>query len=192
MASKEEIKNAAFILFANKGYDSTSMQDIANAVGLKKQSLYSHFSCKQDIYESILKEQMADIMSKLCEAFNSLIHGSTEAVFKGFFRSLIDVFSCRERLLLWKRGFYIDGGNETSSRIAVANWHFDKRLIDKLYENMKGKNEKLADPKAFRSFFISFMLCVQGYFDWMATMGHDEAVFESYWHHIWNGIALCF
>lgn len=40
---KEEIKQAALTLFANNGFEGTSLADIAGVVGLKKQSIYSHF-----------------------------------------------------------------------------------------------------------------------------------------------------
>jgi AcrR family transcriptional regulator len=40
-------------LFAEKGYDATSMRDIANAAGVSKALLYHHFASKEDIYARI-------------------------------------------------------------------------------------------------------------------------------------------
>ena len=40
-------------LFAEKGYDATSMRDISNAAGVSKALLYHHFSSKDDIYARI-------------------------------------------------------------------------------------------------------------------------------------------
>jgi AcrR family transcriptional regulator len=40
-------------LFAEKGYDATSMRDIATAAGVSKALLYHHFASKEDIYARI-------------------------------------------------------------------------------------------------------------------------------------------
>jgi AcrR family transcriptional regulator len=44
-----EIVQAATRIFREKGYHATSMQDIADAVGLLKGSLYHHISSKQEL-----------------------------------------------------------------------------------------------------------------------------------------------
>ncbi|MGD8622164.1 MAG: TetR/AcrR family transcriptional regulator, partial [Anaerolineales bacterium] len=56
-----EIIQAAAQIFRQKGYHGTSMQDIADAVDLKKASLYHHVSGKQDILVSIL-DQALDLL----------------------------------------------------------------------------------------------------------------------------------
>lgn len=53
---KEEIKQAALELFASNGFEGTSLADIAGVVGLKKQSIYSHFKDKDDLFLSIMKD----------------------------------------------------------------------------------------------------------------------------------------
>jgi len=51
---KKGILDAAAKIFSEKGYNATSMQDIADEVHLKKASLYHHFSSKQEILVDIL------------------------------------------------------------------------------------------------------------------------------------------
>lgn len=51
---KEIIKDCAAQLFRKKGYAATSMQDIAEAVGMKAASLYNHIGSKQEILEGLL------------------------------------------------------------------------------------------------------------------------------------------
>lgn len=52
--TKERIFEATLDLFAQKGFDAVSMREVAEAVGIKKASLYSHFSCKDDLLEQII------------------------------------------------------------------------------------------------------------------------------------------
>lgn len=58
--TKEQILEVALDLFSVQGYEATSIAQIADAVGLRKASLYSHFASKQDILntmvETLIKE----------------------------------------------------------------------------------------------------------------------------------------
>ena len=54
--TKRSIMETALQLFSVQGYDATSISQIADAVGIRKASLYSHFSSKQDILDSLLEE----------------------------------------------------------------------------------------------------------------------------------------
>ena len=46
-------------LFSVKGYESVTVVEIANAVGIKAPSLYKHYKSKQDIFNAILDEMKA-------------------------------------------------------------------------------------------------------------------------------------
>jgi len=53
--TKQKILDKALELFAAKGYDSVSVGDIAEAVGIKAPSLYNHFPGKQAIFNAIVE-----------------------------------------------------------------------------------------------------------------------------------------
>lgn len=53
--SKQEILLAALDLFSVKGYEGTSISDIAQKVGIKKATMYSHFTSKQEILDELVK-----------------------------------------------------------------------------------------------------------------------------------------
>ena len=53
--TKEEILETALKLFAQNGYEATSVSDIAEKIGISKGALYKHYHNKRDIFESILK-----------------------------------------------------------------------------------------------------------------------------------------
>ena len=54
--TKQEILEAALDLFSTQGFEATSVSQIADAVGIRKASLYSHFARKQEILESLMTQ----------------------------------------------------------------------------------------------------------------------------------------
>ena len=54
-STREEILEAALDLFAVNGYEATSISQLADAVGIRKASLYSHFANKQDILDTVVE-----------------------------------------------------------------------------------------------------------------------------------------
>ena len=63
--AREKILEAAALIFSQKGYHATSMQDIADAVSLQKASLYHHFSSKQEILLALLDRGLDVLTSRL-------------------------------------------------------------------------------------------------------------------------------
>lgn len=56
-----QILSIAQDYFANRGYDGTSMRDIAAAVGIQPATLYSHFSSKEEILWTIVSATIEDL-----------------------------------------------------------------------------------------------------------------------------------
>ena len=54
--TKQEILEAALELFSVQGFEATSISQIADAVGIRKASLYSHFENKQAILDALIEE----------------------------------------------------------------------------------------------------------------------------------------
>ena len=52
--TKQEILKEALTLFSTQGFETTTVSQIALAVGIKKASLYSHFASKQDILDELI------------------------------------------------------------------------------------------------------------------------------------------
>lgn len=57
--------------FAQRGYDATSLQDIAESVGIKKSSLYAHVSSKQELLRSILDIYITDMLDNATRIYAS-------------------------------------------------------------------------------------------------------------------------
>ena len=53
--TKQEILDTALKLFSVQGYEATSISQLAEAVGIRKASLYSHFENKQAILDALIQ-----------------------------------------------------------------------------------------------------------------------------------------
>ena len=58
--TKQEILETALDLFSVKGYEATSISQIADAVGIRKASMYSHFGSKQEILDALVQEVLEE------------------------------------------------------------------------------------------------------------------------------------
>ena len=56
--TKRKIFETSMRLFAEKGYDATSIEDITSEVGVAKGTLYYHFSSKEEIFNFLIEEGM--------------------------------------------------------------------------------------------------------------------------------------
>lgn len=64
---REELIKIATKLFMEKGYRTTSMQDIAKQMGIQKPSLYHYISSKEDILKEIVDITMNRLISSIEE-----------------------------------------------------------------------------------------------------------------------------
>ena len=58
---RSEIAHAAISLFANKGFDSTTIQEIADAAQIGKGTVYEYFDTKEEIIIQVAMEMFAEM-----------------------------------------------------------------------------------------------------------------------------------
>lgn len=61
----EELLETALHLFRQKGYHATSMQDIADSMGLRKASLYHYIDAKEDLLVAIYRRTIAEYSERV-------------------------------------------------------------------------------------------------------------------------------
>ena len=74
--TKRKIFEASMKLFAEKGYDATSVEESTSVVGVAKGTLYYHFSSKEEIFYFLVEEGMKllqnSIIIKTSQKSNSI------------------------------------------------------------------------------------------------------------------------
>ena len=86
--TKERILDEALKLFAQSGYMGTSMNDIADRMGVTKAALYKHYKSKQEILDSIV-EKMNRMDQERVKEYD-MPEGNMEEVRKGYQAAALD------------------------------------------------------------------------------------------------------
>jgi len=104
--TKQEILEHALALFMKKGYEGASMSDLAAATGIKKASLYAHYSGKEEIFSAVftgvVEEYRETIQSITLKREDESALTRLERMFRAFQRYCHN----NPRMYFWDRYFY--------------------------------------------------------------------------------------
>lgn len=98
---RDSIVSHAIRLFAARGFDATPIQEIADAVGIRKPSLLYHFPSKDDLRAAVLDETLSRWNGVLPRVLRAATSGHDQ--FDLVVRELVEFFSAdrdRARLLI--------------------------------------------------------------------------------------------
>lgn len=82
--TRREIEQQAMALFAHHGYEATSLQDIASAVGCSKATVLYHFNGKPAVLASVLEPSAAALAALVAEAAAKPPAAAQEHAITGF------------------------------------------------------------------------------------------------------------
>lgn len=98
-----EIKEAALKYFTIHGYEGASLSQIAEEVGMKKQSIYAHFKGKDDLFLQVLRDAKETELSSKLQYFRKVDAKNPEKDLYGFLQLVIDLFQKNEHIKFWLR-----------------------------------------------------------------------------------------
>ncbi|MEW9095229.1 MAG: TetR/AcrR family transcriptional regulator [Clostridiaceae bacterium] len=182
-----QIKKAALLNFTEKGYDGTSLFDIAEEVGIKKQSIYSHFKNKDELFLTVMDEVINEEMNFLHNFFTH---------YKADLKSYLEDF-----ILEFKERYV---NNEEYNMKFVLRmcymppFHLKEKVLKnfKLYflelENLLNElflNTKVFSDKVNRA-TLSFMTLLDGLLVALIYGGVERfnQKFQISWEIYWNGL----
>ena len=67
-ARREAILEAALEVFARRGYNGSSIDEIAQTAGISKALIYEHFPSKRELHVSLIEHHVQDIFERLAVA----------------------------------------------------------------------------------------------------------------------------
>jgi AcrR family transcriptional regulator len=130
----DEILDAALTLFHSKGYDATSVQDVAGSVGILKGSLYYYIDSKEDLLYGIISRVLNQLIPNL-EQWRTL-EGSGLQRITGFIEGyVLHIIANREPIGVMFRDY---GGLSDTHRDTVLEMQrqYDTFLSELIIEGM--------------------------------------------------------
>lgn len=121
MSTKEKIFEVSLDLFSKKGYDSVSLREIAEEVGIRKSSIYSHYPSKEsilmDIFEYFTKQFEYDNLFSTDDYMltdnNQLLLENPEIFYHKGSEAMKAMLSKERNLKIWKLIFIQMHYNDT-------------------------------------------------------------------------------
>jgi AcrR family transcriptional regulator len=68
---REQLVQVGRALFAEKGYDGTSIEEIAARANVSKPVVYEHFGGKEGLYAVVVDREMTDLLTRLTDSLSS-------------------------------------------------------------------------------------------------------------------------
>jgi AcrR family transcriptional regulator len=170
-ARDREVIEAAVKIFWEKGYANTSVQDVADALGMLKGSLYYYIDSKERLLEKIFDDSHAEL-SVIAEAAASGDEPAADRTARFLFDYAMWTLTHIERAGLYSREWrYASDALKTS--LAEQQRFYDRTLRKLLLQGQKeGSLSKDLDPRG-ASLFI--WAAFTGLPDWYRPASRSEA-----------------
>lgn len=190
ISTKEKIKQIALALFSRRGYHGTSMSDIADAVGIVKASLYSHYSGKDALFLAVAEDFMRDF--KLLGDWLFEVPENTDIPDKlhYIFAEYIRYYLRNPLLINFATQSIKFVPNELTESFILKykklEEDYRRRLADIFTEGMRQGIIRPGEPekKAW-----SLKITRDGALTWLLIAQLGEEYIEEFWNDFWFGVA---
>ncbi len=160
---KAEILNKSLELFATHGYFGTSMDDIAKAVGIKKASLYSHYSGKESIFTAVFDSILEDYSEFIVNLTTYKENTNSLAVLQGIFSIYIKNCIKNYKMTFWDRYYYYPP-EYLKDYIIQKTYEIEMVLMDKITKVIEeGINRKEIINKPASDIALTFYNIMIGF-----------------------------
>ena len=141
--TKLSLLQKGLILFSQAPYEDGAAQDIANAAGVTKPTLYHHFGSKLGFYEAVFAYYTApfcDLIAQTTEYRHDLTHNLNETA-----RTAIDFFMSHEETYQMLEYASITSPNAEHHEFVQAFWNDLIGCFEKLFQSAVVQHGNLAN-----------------------------------------------
>jgi len=192
---KQTILNRALELFSAKGYEGVSVNELTEAAGITKPTLYYYFGSKEGLFEAVCQSHYTQLNTLIAE--NTVYNPNPESYFKDIFRTLTKItaayFSFAKKNELFYRTVLANLSMPRYSPVfeIIKNYHFIQfEVIDSMFHdmaethgNLKGKSKTLA-----WSFIGTINSYISLFFSEISDQALNEKTVNELVHQFMHGI----
>ncbi len=189
LGTKERTREAALSIFARKGYEGATMQEIAETVGIKKASIYNHYKGKEDLFFAVYQD-VADDYVKLMERVisDSRDMKLAERLAYIFEEEILYFYRNPERQAFWNQItlFTPDVLREQFWKDLAQRELFFRTQLEVLF--LQGMEQGIIRRDDPAKLMFSFRAMREGLLNWMIAMPRSEEEWiRAVWKDFWLG-----
>ncbi len=149
MDNRGTILERALILFSERGYDAVGVQEICDAAGITKPTLYHYFGSKRGLLEAILEQSFSALRNRLTIAadYRGDLPLTLQTIAETYF-SFAGEFPIfyRLQLALWFAPQESEGFKAVSMQNRFQHEMIEKVFLDAVLQhgNMRGRHQAYA------------------------------------------------
>lgn len=192
--SAKDIQTVALKHFSQKGYDGTTLGDIAAEVGIKKPSIYAHFTGKMDLFQSVVHYVADDYNAywqrMLSETADQALKNRLHEI---FFRVLEYFVNDRVKMNFWARVWMFppeECSPDTLSSLRSLNDSFIEKIAA-IFQAALDKN--LIHKGDAKNLAYGYFCFIDG--SLMRAICYSDVNYEKHlpvlWDYFWQGLGLC-
>ncbi len=136
--TKQAILDAAITLFSSKGFDNTSIEELARFAGIGKGTVYSYFQTKADIIHAFCDYELEKIHKKMMKKIN-MDAPILEQMLTIYMSEFNHVTSNREFGRIFMRNAVFPDENDVQTNLEIDDKYF--QLFFPILERAKKRGE---------------------------------------------------
>jgi len=157
--TRDRIVHAAIELFADKGYNATSIADLLSRTQLNSGSLYHFFPGKQDVLLAVLEAYRDGIAAMLLEPAWSHVEDPIERVFAllGAYRTMLAETDCTYGCPIGSLALELHEPDPAVRALLAANFHAWTRAVQANLDAARSRLPANTDTAALAEFVLTAM-----------------------------------
>nr|WP_288826860.1 TetR/AcrR family transcriptional regulator [uncultured Clostridium sp.] len=147
---KREIADNAMRLFCEKGYEATSMKDIARAVNVVPGLCYNYFKSKYELYEYAITLYADECITPLID----ILQGEEESL-EAYYKKIVAVFIRNDGKEKYHDFFHKDGNQLFHKQLEIIMNDKVQPYIENFIVRLNKKGQlKVEDPESVSRFIV--------------------------------------
>ncbi|MFC5448630.1 TetR/AcrR family transcriptional regulator [Paenibacillus aestuarii] len=186
-----KIREVALRHFARNGYEGASLADISAEVGIKKQSIYNHYTGKDELFFAVFRDVAAREMLFVEDYLEQSSSQPLEQVLYGFLNEYRKRYEREDDTKFFLRMAFFPPGHLQREIVDYCNHHIDRQgeLIEPFFEAAAQNGEMHPDVTIDRA-SAAFTAVVDGMFVEMLYGDLERSLkrLDASWYVFWRGV----